>query len=134
MQNKELPSNPIEEMEEALKDLPEEKQQIIKRVSLSMQGIMPIPNPVVEKLTPEHITTLLENSNLESERYYENSKLNKILLTVIVAIILAVFTILVIVFRNHIKDIQELLIILLSSGLSGIGGYSLGYKKGQENS
>lgn len=134
MQNKELPSNPIEEMEEALKDLPEEKQQIIKRVSLSMQGIMPIPNPVVEKLTSEHITTLLENSNLESERYYENSKLNKILLTVIVAIILTVFTILVIVFRNHIKDIQELLIILLSSGLSGIGGYSLGYKKGQENS
>ncbi len=120
------------QFEEVIKGLPEEKQQEIKKFTLSMQGVMPVPNPLVEKLTTEHIAMLLENSNKESERYYQGNKLNKILTTIIVVSVLLIFTTLVIVFRHHVSDISELLKYLLTAILSCLGGYGLGYKNGRE--
>lgn len=134
MENKEeLTANiasPIEEVNEAIKDLPEDKKRIIQRsISLFMQGVMPVANPIHEKITQEHISAMLTNAEKESVRFYTGQKINKIVGLIIFLVTVSVFAGLLIIFRNHISDIQELITHLLALCAGAYGGYGYGMSK-----
>ncbi len=59
--------------EDLLKDLPEDQRKIIQRIT-SFQGMMPLPNPIASKITPEHITKVLTNADEEDKRDRQERK------------------------------------------------------------
>lgn len=78
---------------EILKDLPENQRKLINQIfsSISVQGAFPKQNPILTKITPEHITTVLDHSNQEDlrdreERKSERDHNYKIMVTAIIAI------------------------------------------------
>lgn len=125
--------NPLEKVNEVIKDLPEEKRKMIREsISLSMQGIMAVPHPMMEKVSPEHITTVLSNADKDSDRAFKLHVIGKVISAIVFVIILIAVVVLIYVFRNHMNDISELLKALIYAGTGLLGGYGLGYYKGRE--
>lgn len=125
--------NPLEKVNEVIKDLPEEKRKMIREsISLSMQGIMAVPHPMMEKVSPEHITTVLANADKDSDRAFKLDIIGKVIAFIIFVFILIAVVALIYIFRNHMNDISELLKALIYAGTGLLGGYGLGYYKGKE--
>lgn len=125
--------NPLEKVNEVIKDLPEEKRKMIREsISLSMQGIMAVPHPMMEKVSPEHITTVLANADKDSDRAFKLDIIGKVIAFIIFVFILIAVVALIYIFRNHMNDISELLKALIYAGTGLLGGYGLGYYKGRE--
>ncbi len=125
--------NPLEKVNEVIKDLPEEKRKMIREsISLSMQGIMAVPHPMMEKVSPEHITTVLANADKNSDRAFKLDIIGKVIAFIIFVFILIAVVALIYIFRNHMNDISELLKALIYAGTGLLGGYGLGYYKGRE--
>lgn len=119
-----------EEFQDALKDLPEDKRKNIYRsFSMVMGGIIPQSNPIVDKLTKEHIADIIKNSENEAQRSHIDAKQNRICVLTIAIILIISFTVLVCVFRNHIQDIENLLTHLMTFVMGIAGGYGFAYKK-----
>lgn len=142
-QNKEIQNNEIIENEnplktvkkvnEAINKLPENERRIFAEFqALTMQGVMPTSNPLVEKISPEHITTVLANVDKESERAYKFDILGKIIGSIVFVIILIAIVALIYVFRNHMNDISEILKMLIYGSLGAFGGYGFGLRKGKD--
>lgn len=125
--------NPLEKVNEVIKDLPEEKRKMIREsISLSMQGIMAVPHPMMEKVSSEHITTVLANADKDSDRAFKLDIIGKVIGSLVFVFILIAVVVLIYVFRNHMNDISELLKALIYAGSGLLGGYGLGYYKGRE--
>ena len=125
--------NPLEKVNEVIKDLPEEKRKMIREsISLSMQGIMAVPHPMMEKVSPEHITTVLANADKNSDRAFKIGILEKITSSIIILVILGAVVALIYIFRDHMNDISEILKMLIYGGFGAFGGYGFGLHKGKE--
>lgn len=126
--------DPVDEEEdfpippEVLKDLPAEQQERIKafiRTTFSMYSFSgQIPNPVLQKLTPEHITKVIDNTHISDQRDRDERKdirgYNLKLVWTGLFVFLALVGFLVI--ENQIDLLKYLSIALFSF----VGGYGLG--------
>ena len=74
--NGENEKSPEAVAEELLNEFPPEQIEKITRVmSMSVSG--PMPNPVADKITSEHISKVLENSDKADKRGFEGFKISK---------------------------------------------------------
>lgn len=110
-----------------IEESPEEQRFIEERkLIMAMQGFVPASNPLAEKLTPELIGKMIDNAESESKRDFETEKLNKICVYVLIGVVLVIFFVLILAFRNHMQDIEKLLTHLLTFGFGLAGGYGIG--------
>ena len=107
-------------------------KQVIKQFEQVIAGaIGPARNPLFEKITEGHITTVLENSAKEDERAFEYSTVGRRYKLVYVMIGIAVFFILTVYMMPVDKELYKQLLQGLAVFLGGFGaGY--GYRRLQE--
>ena len=117
--------------QDASPDIPKGQKKILEKFSV-MQSIMPMQNPIVEKLTPEHISTILTNSDKESERYFKQNQFNRTATFIFGIITLGILAFIMFVFKENIKDIHDILLSIVSAVIGAVGGYGYGLKKGGE--
>ena len=87
-----------------------------------VSGVMKKNNPISEKITSEHISKLIENSNIQDERDRKERKSDKNY-QVIFLLIGLFFLVFLIVF---LKDDKELLYKIVIAIISFIGGFGIG--------
>lgn len=126
--------NTLDKADEVINNLPEEQREILRKsISISsMQGIMSVSHPMMEKVSSEHITTVLANADKDSDRAFKLDIIGKVIAFIIFVFILIAVVVLIYIFRNHMNDISELLKALIYAGTGLLGGYGLGYYKGKE--
>jgi hypothetical protein len=113
---------------EIIENLPPEIKRVME-FGLSMQRVSgPMPNPLLNKITPAHITTILDASDKEDQRNREERKGERnhdyrILVTVFVFALLVIGGLL---YFNH----PELVKFLITGAFGFAGGYGVGkYQK-----
>jgi len=100
-----------------------------KTVSLMMAQMQrgPIPHPIYEKITSEHITKLIDTSDKDSERGLKDTSQRRRYSMLFALLIAAVFVFLVIYLRTSDPELLKSLIGYLIVFAGGMGaGY--GYK------
>ena len=120
IQNNEANSNLIPD--EILETLPVEDRN---RLSMFFSSVMKRSNPISEKITSEHISKLIENSNFQDERDRKERKSDKNY-QIIFLLIGLIFIGFLIVF---LKDDKELLYKIIIAIISFIGGFGIGKTK-----
>lgn len=110
--------------EEVFEGIPVEDRSRIKSIisQTMISGVMKRNNPISEKVTSEHITKLIENSDNQDKRDREERKSEKNY-QIAFLIIALVFLAFLIVF---LKDDQELLYKIIIAIISFIGGFGIG--------
>jgi len=101
---------------------------IIKHTMIS--GVMRSKNPLSDKITPEHISEIIKNSNEQDirDREERKSERNYNLLLLIIALLFIAFLII------FLKKNEQLLIKIIIGIVSFIGGYGFGKTKQRSNS
>jgi len=116
--------------EEVLADIPLEDRNKIKSVfQKTIFGMFSgrVPNPIMDKITSDHITTLIKNADTHDQRDRRERVGIRYFQLAIIIIVLVFIGLLVYVFKDN-KDVM----IGLISGLMGFGGgFGIGklYKK-----
>ena len=107
-------------------------QQVIEQFGqIIAGGISPVHNPVLEKVTGEHIHKALENSDKEDERAFEYSKAGRRYTMAYVLIGITAFFLLTFYMLSVDKELYKQIIQLLVAVGGGFGaGY--GYRRLQE--
>jgi len=91
----------------------------------TMQSFGPVPNQLVEKLQPEHITKIIDNYDAHNQREYETAKGNRRALLLVLSGA-AVFMLLIsVLFVLTNRDALLQTVLGLVVGL--IGGFGAGY-------
>ena len=115
---------------EILEGLPKEQRVKIERYfSASMMAVGSIGNPILQKLTPEHISDLIALSSKEVETEHEDKKDTRRILAVLGFAVLAAavgFACLLAVKQNN-----DLLIEVIKLGAIAVGGILGGYGIGR---
>lgn len=110
--------------DEILESIPvEERGKVVSIFKQSMiSGIMRRSNPIADKITPEHISKLIENSDEQDkrDRVERKGQQNYTLFLLITSLIFLGFLIV------FLKNEQELLVKILLSIISFLGGFGLG--------
>ena len=117
------------EIENAINQLPESERKAFRQISsFSMSSVfgMPKNNPLLNKMTPEHISTLLENSDREDERGYKAYKFSNYIRLVFVVIGIGVFIFLVVFLKENVSLLNQLLTYTLPFLIGLAGGFGLG--------
>lgn len=118
--------------EEILDAIPEEDRGkvagIIKRTMIS--GVMSSNNPIAEKVTSEHISTIISKSDNQDKRDREErkSERNHNLLLIVIALVFVSFLI-VFLQRN-----ENLLVKIVIGIISFIGGFGFGQSRKKKES
>lgn len=110
--------------DEVLDAIPVEDRSRIKSIisQTMISSVMKRNNPISEKVTTEHITKLIENSNVQDERDRKERKSEKNY-QIIFLLIGLVFIGFLIVF---LKDDKELLYKVIIAIISFVGGFGIG--------
>lgn len=110
--------------EEVLEGIPiEDRGKLISMVKQTMiSSVSRRSNPIAEKITPEHITTLIDNSSIADKRDREerNSERKYNVILIIIGLIFVSF--LVVFLQKNVN----LLITIITAILSFIGGFGFG--------
>ena len=110
--------------DEILEGIPvEERSKIKSIISQTMfSGVMKRSNPISEKITSEHITKLIDNSNIQDDRDRKERKSDKNY-QIIFLLIGLLFIGFLIVF---LKDNEDLLYKIIIAIISFVGGFGIG--------
>lgn len=118
---------------EFLEALPPKEKEIVLRsmsITAAMQRSDTQGSPIAKQLKSEHITQIIENSEKESQREFEKSKISEntkrwgmgaILSLVVIVFVYAGVT--------KDKDLSEKVVL---AGISAIGGFGAGYAVAKE--
>ena len=109
--------------QEVLDKLPEPMQSTIKETMIGF-GTMSAPNPIAKKITPEHITQLIENDANESDRGFRFRENGRRYTFAYVLIAIATFFGLAYMFA---KDDPELFKQIVSHIVVLFGGFAAGW-------
>ena len=108
---------------EILEKLPPEARKKVMEFFAAGMYSGPAPNPVLAKITPQHITDLISLASKDSDHALEDTKHSRRLalyaLTIVLISVLVV--VLVLAFRNQ-NDLLIEVFKLLAVGLGGFGG------------
>ena len=118
------------QLSEVLKDAPEPIRERIEAFFAASRSFGPSPNPLLQKLTPEHIHKVLDlqRKNDESEHLERTSQRRYALIYFSIIMVLIVFVLIVF---GMIKNNPTLLTGVLSAILGSGGGGGIGYYIGQ---
>ncbi|NLP59395.1 YrzE family protein [Lutibacter sp. B1] len=116
--------------DEILEAIPEEERgKVVSIIKQSMfSGISRRSNPIADKITPDHITTLISNSdeNDKRDRVERKSERNYNLILIVIGLLFIGFLIV------YLQSNLSLLITIITAILSFIGGF--GFGKSQKSS
>jgi hypothetical protein len=110
---------------EILNQLPPEAQRIISVQLTQMRGGLPHgPSPIAQKLSPEHITAIIQNGENESVRDFTLAKIGQNTRRIGMGAVIAVITI-ILIYAGVTKD-KDLSEKIIFASISAIGGYGYG--------
>lgn len=110
---------------EIFSQLPPEAQKIISVQLTQMRGgLSPGPSPIAQKLSPEHITAIIQNGENESVRDFDLAKIAQNTRRIGMGAVLAVITI-ILIYAGITKD-KDLSEKIIFASISAIGGYGYG--------
>jgi len=116
-----------EEMEtkpELLENVPEDVKKVVE-FGMSMQRFSgPMPNPLFDKITSDHITTILAQSKSEDENGFTFAKQGRWFVLLIILIFVALFIFLVMYLSS---DNPQLLNEIIKTVVLVAGGLGAGY-------
>lgn len=108
---------------------PEEKKQMMSSLSIMMQGSSRQLSPLTKQLKSEHITQIIENSEKESQREFEKSKISentkRLGMGAILSLVIVVF------FYAGVTKDKDLSERVFLASISVIGGFGAGYAVGK---
>ena len=112
--------------------VPASRQVIEEQFEQVIAGtIGPARNPVLEKLTEDHITTLIENDGRNDERSFEYSKADRRYRLVYVLIVLLSFGLLTFYLAPADKELYKQIVQVLAAFAGGFGaGYGVRHWRG----
>ena len=94
-----------------------------------ISGVMKRSNPIAEKITSEHLTRLLENSDEQDKRDRAERKSEKNYQIIFLIIGLAFIGFLIV----FLKDDKELLYKVIIAIISFVGGFGIGKTRKSKN-
>ena len=97
------------------------KTGIVERQFMSLMGSF---NPTPQ-LSEDNINKLIENDDKHDERKFRDKREIRITAIIIIAIIIFMF-------KDNIELLKDILIPIILSFFTAIGGYGYGYKKGKD--
>jgi hypothetical protein len=113
---------------EVMEQIPKEAQPIVRRAisSFGMQvmGQVPHPNPLVEKITSEHVGKIIDYAEKESVRDSEERKSGRKYTFAVFVVITVVFAGLLVFFA--VRKETDMVINLLIAVFSLAGGFGIG--------
>lgn len=117
--------------EEVLEAIPEEDRgKVVSIIRQSMfSGITRRTNPIADKITPEHITTLIRNSDESDKRDRFERKSERSYNLILIMIGLAFIGFLIVFLQSN----MNLLITIITAILSFIGGFGFGKSQNKDN-
>lgn len=98
---------------------PELKQQIL--ISMSSHRVGSIPNPLVDKITPEHIAKVLDNVDKEDERNFKDQTVTRRYQFIYFVISLGFLAFLIVYLSGIDKALMVEVLKLILTFLSGVG-------------
>jgi|GEM_PF-2187786 len=114
------------EVVEALKELPQDKRQMVLSMFLSMGRMTsPSSSALVKRVTSEHITQTLDNIEKQDEREFKKSQSGEITKRLAIGAIL-ILVLMVFVYAGFTRD-TELAEKVIIAGISGLGGFGAGF-------
>lgn len=134
----EKPEDSTEEAETAeaidmLEGLPIPEKKIVSREMIRMMGVMKQENPIVKKITSEHIDKFLDGSKLELEESYKEKHERKIFQFMIFTVALVFIGVLAWMLKDK-EDLLEKILYTLGGLVAGaFGGYGYGKKSGDDD-
>jgi hypothetical protein len=117
---------------EVLEHLPaEQKKQLLTAIT-TMLSIGPMPNPIAAKMTPTHISKVLDLQEKDMTFTYQDRRDSRLQSTVVflVVLILGVAVVLILALNGHDSTLDKL--IPIGAGLAG--GFGSGYAVGRRRS
>lgn len=100
------------------------KTGIFEHQFMSLMGSF---NPT-PKLSEDNINKLIENDDKHDERKFRDKREIRITAIIIIAIIMFI----IFMFKDNIELLKDILIPIILSFFTAIGGYGYGYKKGKD--
>jgi hypothetical protein len=114
---------PAEIIEKALESAPPGiKEQIMTIFAAERWG--PFPNPLIAKLTPEHITKLIDCAEEESKRSHSRHRIGRWQALIYFGLCLGFIVFLIVFLQNKEALLKDILIAILA--FLGGGGVALG--------
>lgn len=129
------PEDSTEEAEaiDMLEGLPTQEKKIVSREMIRMMGVMKQENPIVKKITPEHIDKFLDGSKLELQESYKERHERKIFQFLIFTVALIFIGVLAWMLKDK-EDLLEKILYTLGGLVAGaFGGYGYGKKSGEDD-
>lgn len=121
------------EMAEVLSELPEAQRKEVTRIMTMGFSMISRSSPegeIAKKITPEHISTMLATQQKGLDYTYKENRFGKIISVVILLIIISTVIVIIILLRDKDPEtMSQILTVLISAALGGVGGYGIGVKK-----
>ncbi|MBR1711013.1 MAG: hypothetical protein IJ719_19660 [Clostridia bacterium] len=110
---------------------PTQREAVLPIISMQQSIIARTPEgDIARKITPDHITQMLNNDKTAIDYQHEDSKQEKMVNIIYVVIVAAVILLLSLMLKDEHADLlSEILKLLLATGLGGLGGYGLSKSK-----
>jgi hypothetical protein len=109
---------------EMLEGLPVEARRFIE-TNISMMRMGPLPSPVAEKVTPEHIDKLIDNSENDAKREHDTTRRTQWMTFATVFGVLALLVVVVLA-PNPTQFAQDMMKLFLGFVTGGLAGYGIG--------
>ena len=108
---------------ELIGKLPPEAQDVVQSVFAASWG--PIPNPILEKITPQHIDQVITLHAQESDRVYKDASESRHHVTLL--LVLSMISALAIILVLSLAGQRDVLFELVKIAAPFVGGGGLGY-------
>ena len=122
-----------DEIEGVLSKLPGPERENMTRIIAAGFSFLSLSSPegeVAKKITPEHITTILDQQEKGMDYTYKEGLQKKIFFVVILVIIILAVIAIIALLKDENPDIMyQILTVLISASLGAAGGYGIGIGK-----
>ena len=128
-----IPSLP-DELEEAIKELPEPQKGVIKKsIHMSFQGMFRPMDSYSKLIDKNHLTQIITNAEEESKREHKAIESSKKYVFFTFLIFIVFIGSMAYIFKNNIENALKLIIPIITFATGALGGYGYGYRKGQDS-
>ncbi len=118
---------------EVVEALPPEQQTAIRLMisTFQMTGRNSTESLIAKQFKPEHITAYLDGARENMQREYQDKRENRKSLLIGLGMVLLVLCVLIIVFKENIVQLKDIIIAILGFVGVAFGGY--GFAKSKQN-
>lgn len=122
-----------QEVAEVLSDLPEPKRKEVTRIMMAGFSMISRTSPegeIAKKITPDHISSMLNAQEKGMDYTYKENQHRMIFLVVILFLVLAAIILVIYLLKdNNAEAMTQILTALISATLGAAGGYGIGSRK-----